>query len=80
MKVTKSEWRSRLRNTVLNDLMMIQFNTPEIEHINPTSSIQLWNTSTERKRIPCVTEGDEVDEQVMTEVERQVLKDLLKCD
>jgi len=76
MKITKTDWRSRLKNTVLNDLMMIQFNTPEIEHFNPISSIQLWNTSSERNRRPCFMEVDvtEVDEQVMTEEEIQALK------
>ena len=76
MKITKTDWRSRLKNTVLNDLMMIQFNTPEIEHFNPISSIQLWNTSSYRKRRPCFMEGDvtEVDEQVVTEEEIQALK------
>ena len=38
-KVIKSDWRSRLRDTVVTDLMTVQLHSPEIGDFDPTSSI-----------------------------------------
>eukprot|EP00731_Ephydatia_muelleri_P025501 Em0017g584a len=38
-KVVKSDWRTRLRDTMVTDLMTIQLHSPEIADFDPTPSI-----------------------------------------
>ncbi|KAJ7998204.1 hypothetical protein DPEC_G00220170 [Dallia pectoralis] len=42
MKQVKSDWRSGLRPYTLSDLLTVQLSSPDIEHFDPDSAIQLW--------------------------------------
>ena len=44
-KDIKSDWRSRLRDTMVTDLMTIQLHSPEIADFDPTPSILRWKES-----------------------------------
>ena len=49
-KLIKSDWRSKLHDKKVTDLMTVQLNSPEIPQFDPLSSIQRWlNTRKGRK-------------------------------
>lgn len=51
MKVTKTDWRSRLSDTRLSDLMTVKLQSNSIETFNPDDSINLWLNGKHRKPI-----------------------------
>ena len=49
-KLIKSDWRSKLHDKKVTNLMTVQLNSPEIPQFDPLSSIQRWlNTRKGRK-------------------------------
>ena len=50
MKLIKSDWRNRLNNTKLNDLMRIILQCPEIGEFDPEPAVDLWYTTAMRRR------------------------------
>lgn len=61
MKMIKSDWRSSLSNTALNDLMTIMMLTPDVGDFNPIPAVELWSTSSIRSRRPDYCEDDDSD-------------------
>ena len=45
MKCVKTDWRSRLRDTMLTDLLRIQIDSPEISDYEPSAAIDMWLSS-----------------------------------
>jgi hypothetical protein len=79
LKLTKTDWRSRLRNSVLNDLLVIQFITPNVAEFDPIPSIHHWNSVGDRRRRPYFLDPDHesdaaANEDVMSEEEAAALK------
>ncbi|KAL5496790.1 hypothetical protein EMCRGX_G013148 [Ephydatia muelleri] len=58
-KVIKSVWRSRLRDTMVTDLMTIQQHSPEIADFDPTPSILRWKGSCKRRLSLCSKSSSE---------------------
>ncbi|CAC5410021.1 unnamed protein product [Mytilus coruscus] len=50
MKMPKTDYRTRWRKTVLNDLLMVHFNTPNVKEFDSLSAIHLWNSGGQRLR------------------------------
>ena len=50
MKLTKTEYRNKLKATTMSDLLMIQMNSDPIETYDPTQAIDDWITCGQRKR------------------------------
>jgi hypothetical protein len=52
MKMTKTDWQTCLRNSVLNDILMVHFNTASVKDwsISCHSPMEFWGTKTRR---PC---------------------------
>ncbi|XP_077862939.1 zinc finger protein 862-like [Saccoglossus kowalevskii] len=42
MKIIKTDWRSRLKDSTLSDLMMVKLESPEIGKFSPNAAINLW--------------------------------------
>ncbi|XP_070548860.1 uncharacterized protein [Ptychodera flava] len=55
MKIVKTDWRSRLTDSSLSDLMMVQLNSPSIETFDPHDSINIW---LKKSRRPCFNESN----------------------
>ena len=71
MKKTKSDWRAKLNDDHLTDLLLIQLESPEIKDFDPIPAIDLWNTSGVRVRRPFVqgqaVQGVETEEDIAEE-------------
>ncbi|KAJ7365601.1 hypothetical protein OS493_002304 [Desmophyllum pertusum] len=52
LKLLKTDMRSKLKESHLNDLMSIKLLSVPITEFDPTEAIQLWNTSGPRPRRP----------------------------
>ena len=70
MKTIKTDWRSRLSNDSINDLMVILLLSPEIKDFDPHRAIKLWLKDGPRSRRPNlkeakVDESDSSDEEEM---------------
>ena len=53
MKVIKSDWRSRLRDTALSDLMLVLLETSaKLKDFDPTEAMYLWLHGGSRSRRP----------------------------
>lgn len=52
MKMIKSDWRSALNNTSINDLMCVLLESSTITDFNPQRAIQLWLKSGIRRKRP----------------------------
>ncbi|CAM1313939.1 Uncharacterised protein at_DN2261 [Pycnogonum litorale] len=50
LKQIKSDWRNRLLDTTVSDLIRIKLDTPEIKDYKPSAAIHLWNTSSSHGR------------------------------
>jgi hypothetical protein len=49
LKVTKTDWRSNLKDTTLTDLFTIKLSCPEVGEYDPEPAISLWNSRQQRK-------------------------------
>ncbi|XP_069102573.1 zinc finger protein 862-like isoform X2 [Argopecten irradians] len=52
MKQVKNDWRSRLGDRNLSDLMMVILETPAVEVFDPLPAIHFWNNEGQRVRRP----------------------------
>ena len=52
MKRIKSDWRSRLGEAHVSDLMTVQLEAPDVSQYDPMKAIELWNTRGLRSRRP----------------------------
>ena len=52
MKMVKSDWRSRLSDRHLSDLMTIQMETAEVDQFDPSPAVKLWTNAGPRNRRP----------------------------
>ena len=52
-KVIKSDWRSRLRDTAVANLMAIQLHIPDIVDFDPMLAIHRWKGKCKRRRSVC---------------------------
>ncbi|KAH3817487.1 hypothetical protein DPMN_119024 [Dreissena polymorpha] len=52
MKIVKNDWRSRLGESNLSDLMMVYLESQRIEDFDPDTSVQLWYGKGQRTRRP----------------------------
>lgn len=50
LKITKSDWRSRLHDKHLSDLMMIMLESAEVKSFDPLPAIHYWNETPRRVR------------------------------
>ncbi|KAF0024879.1 hypothetical protein F2P81_021760 [Scophthalmus maximus] len=58
LKQVKTDWRSNLISNSLSDLLMVQFNSPEIINLDPSTAIDLWHTDTICSMRPEFIAGD----------------------
>ena len=68
-KVIKSDWRSRLRDTMVTDLMSIQLHSPEIADFDPRPSILRWKESCKRRLSLCSKSSSESDDEIESDDE-----------
>ena len=68
-KVIKSDWRSRLRDTMVTDLMSIQLHSPEITDFDPTPSILRWKESCKRRLSLRSKSSSESDDEIESDDE-----------
>ena len=61
-KVIKSDWRSRLRDTMVTDLMTVQLHSPEIGDFDPASSILRWKGTCKRRLSQNISDSNSDDE------------------
>ena len=73
VKLVKNDWRSTLTNDSLNDLLMVQLETPSIEEYDPKPAIEYWINDCKRKRRPIYMDKD----QEKIEEEREEEDDLV---
>ena len=52
MKIQKSDWRSRLGDQHLSELMLISMEGAEIGQFDPMPAIQVWEAEGSRSRRP----------------------------
>ena len=52
MKIIKNDWRSRLGESSLNDLMWVTLESPDIQDFKPDEAIDFWLSKGKRKRRP----------------------------
>ena len=52
-KVIKSDWRGRLKNTSVKNLMAIQLHSPDILDVDPMPAIHRWKEKCEHRRSVC---------------------------
>ena len=52
MKMVKSDWRSRLSDRHLSDMMTIQMETAEVDQFDPSPAVKLWTNAGPRNRRP----------------------------
>jgi len=57
MKMTKTDWQTHLCNSVLNDILMVHFNTASVKDFDPYPAIHQWNSRGQRERRPCFMAG-----------------------
>jgi hypothetical protein len=50
MKLIKTDWRNRLQNDGLTDLMRIKLESADVATFNPDEAIKLWLLGSERNR------------------------------
>ena len=59
-KLIKSDWRSKLHDKKMADLLTIELNSPEVAEFDPHQSIQLWLSTRKRRRSfsepPCLSQ------------------------
>ena len=75
MKLIKNDWRSRLKDTNLTNLMHILLNSDSVESFDPTSAVHLWNSSSTRARritkkhpkIPKIEKSNENENEVQSQ-------------
>ena len=48
LKRTKSDWRSKLKDTHLSDLFLVQLEGPDIKKFDPSDAIFLWSNKDRR--------------------------------
>ena len=89
MMFVKSDWRSRLSDTHLSDLMTVLLETPDVDQFDPSSAVKHWNHAGPRTRRPNIITDigdigdigdidDYSDESEMDEDEvAQILKDFI---
>ena len=61
-KVIKSDWRSRLRDTMATDLMTVQLHSPEIGDFDPASSILRWKGTCKHRVLLNISDSNSDDE------------------
>ena len=49
-KMIKSDWRSKLHDKKVTDLLTVELNSPDIAEFDPHQSIQLWLSTRKRRR------------------------------
>ena len=49
MKIVKTDWRSRLTEDSLSDLMLIKLDSPDVQEFDPQPAIDVWM---QKKRMP----------------------------
>ena len=49
MKLIKTDWRSRLTDDSLSDLMVIKLDSPDVQEFDPNPALAVWM---EKKRMP----------------------------
>ena len=49
MKIVKTDWRSRLTDDSLSDLMLIKLDSPDVQEFDPQPAIDVWM---QKKRMP----------------------------
>lgn len=84
MKLIKNDWRSRLKDSNLTNLMHILLNSDLVESFNPTSAVHLWNSSSSRarritKKLPKIPKHEsqsesEIDKNDVNEVQNETKK------
>ncbi|XP_014678519.1 PREDICTED: zinc finger protein 862-like [Priapulus caudatus] len=52
MKQIKNDWRSRLGDCNLSDLMMVSMETPSVDQFDPMPTIHHWNSGLKRAKRP----------------------------
>lgn len=56
LNYVKNDWRSRLGNVAVSDLLYIMLHTPDVKQFDPFPAIRLWNSTAKRRiRAPVVT-------------------------
>ena len=50
MKIIKNEYRNRMGNSSLCDLILIKLHSPEVADFDPCQAIHYWNSSSSRAR------------------------------
>lgn len=70
MGLVKSDWRSRLLDTSLSDLLVVKLRTPDILDFDPTEAVALWLSDGMRSRRPNFTLADSDDEAEPNESDR----------
>jgi hypothetical protein len=58
MKLQKSDWRSRLGDQNLSDLMLISMEGPEVGEFDPDQAIKQWESEGVRARRPFYNETE----------------------
>ena len=80
MKFVKSDWRSRLSDTRLSDLMTVLLEIPDVDQFDPSSAVKHWNHAGPRARRPNIISdiGDIDDESHESKMDEDAVAQLLK--
>ena len=80
MKFVKSDWRSRLSDTHLSDLMTVLMETLDVDQFDPSSAVKHWNHAGPRARRPnIITDiGDVDDDSDESEMDEDAVAQILK--
>ena len=77
MTFVKSDWRSRLSDIHLSDLMTVLLETPDVDQFDPSSAVKHWNHAGPRANI--ITDiGDIDDDSDESEIDEDAVAQILK--
>ena len=79
MKFVKLDWRSRLSDTYLSDLMIVLMETPDVDQFDPSFAVKHWNHAGPRARRPnIITDIGDIDDSDESEIDEDAVAQILK--
>ena len=79
MKFVKSDWRSRLSDTYLSDLMTVLLDTPDVAQFGPSSAVKHWNHAGPRSRRPnIISDIGDIDDSHESEMDEDAVAQILR--
>lgn len=73
LNMIKTDWRNRLNNSTVNDVMRVLLLSPSIDLFEPTAAVNLWFEDGLRKKRPQFNDFTRTSDSQMNEVVNDIL-------